>query len=216
MKIGLICDYKFPAKGSAGSERIVERLARGFVKLGHEVTLCAKEGSTLLETDPVLNKVTIVNEMPKDVDVIHFHGVEVERENYYASFGIPWCGTIHGGGMENDPNWLRKVNNHPNIICVSKFVSDRLNCPAFVHSCASDEEFEYKESVDPNHGGFLYLAGFGWGIQKGLDVFIDLSRKFPRKRFFIAGAGGHESFVNQIIALCNSQRKTKVKCYWKC
>lgn len=201
MKIALVCDYKFPAHGSAGTERIVERLLRGFTKLGHETTLVCKQGSTLPED---LTKTRILQSIPKDIDIMHFHGVEIEKENYYNSFGIPWVGTIHGGGMENNPNWLRKVNNHPNVICVSKFVSDRLNCPAFVHSCASDEELEYNE-VEDHDGGFLYLAGFGWGMQKGLDIFIDLSKKFPKSRFFIAGAGGHETFVNQIISLCNSQ-----------
>ena len=193
------CYAKFPACGSMGSERVVERLCRGFVKLGHKVYLRGKPGSTT-DTGAI-----IVNHIPDNIDIIHKHGFEIEKEYEYKSWGIPWVSTIHGGGTENDPSWLRAVNNHPNVICVSKFVSDRLNCPAFVHSCASDEEFEFKATVDPDQGGFLYLAGFGWGMQKGLDVFIDLSRKFPKKRFFIAGAGGHESFVHQIISLCNSQ-----------
>jgi glycosyltransferase involved in cell wall biosynthesis len=199
MKIAQVCDYKFPAKGSAGSERIVERLCRGFVKLGHEVTLVAKEGSTVN-----IDKVRVLNKVPDDVEILHFHGIELEKQNYYESFKKPWVGTIHGGGMESNPAWLKLANNHPNVICVSKFVADRLNCQAFVHSCASDEELEFKQTVEPD-GGFLYLAGFGWGIQKGLDVFIDLSKKFPRERFFIAGAGGDPGFVEQIKQLCKQQ-----------
>jgi len=47
MKILQVSPYKYPAKGSAGAERYVERLCRGLVKLGHEVFLLCKEGSAL-------------------------------------------------------------------------------------------------------------------------------------------------------------------------
>lgn len=189
------CEYRFPAKGSAGAERIVERLCRGLQKLGHKVYLYGKEGST---TD---TGAEVVSSIPSDVDIIHHHGFCLDRQDEYNSWGKPWVSTIHGGGMEGQ-EFIDQVRGHPNIICVSKFVSDRLGCPAFVHSCASDEEFEF--NINPK-GGFLYLAGFGWGVQKGLDIFLNLSKKFPKYQFYIAGAGGDSTFVNQIKSLCSQQ-----------
>lgn len=197
MNILFDCWYEFPARGSAGSERIVERLCRGFVKLGHKVYLRGKPGSTT-DTGAI-----VVDHIPADVDIIHKHGFELEKQHEYNAWGKPWVSTIHGGGMENDPKFLNGVKNHPNIICVSKFVSDRLQCPAFVHSCVSSEEFYYNPHTTKE--GFLYLAGFGWGMQKGLDIFIDLSKKFPRSRFFIAGAGGLPQFVDAIKDMCKAQ-----------
>lgn len=83
------CWYEFPAKGSAGSERIVERLCRGFVKLGHKVYLKGKPNS---KTD---TGAIIVDYIPDDVDIIHKHGFEIEKESEYNSWGKPWVSTIH-------------------------------------------------------------------------------------------------------------------------
>lgn len=185
--------YQFPAKGSAGAERIVERVSRGLVKLGHKVYLLGAKGSTT-DTGAI-----VVDSIPDDADIIHLHGVQMEKQEEYNKLPKPWVGTIHGGGMETDPQFLTAVRNHPNIICVSKFVADRLGCQAFVHSCASPEEFEYKEAKG-NY--FLYVASFGWGMQKGLDVFINLSRRISSAQFMIAGSGGSEVFLNQLSLLC--------------
>jgi glycosyltransferase involved in cell wall biosynthesis len=186
--------YQFPAKGSAGAERIVERLCRGFVKLGHKVYLHGAKGSTT-DTGAI-----VVDSIPDDADIIHLHGVQMEKQDQYNKLPKPWVGTIHGGGMETDPKFLTAVRNHPNIICVSKFVADRLHCSAFVHSCASPEEFEYSDTKD-NY--LLYLAGFGWGMQKGLDVFFQMANLFPGIQFYVAGSGGDPEFVKQVQFKCS-------------
>lgn len=197
------CEYQFPAKGSAGAERIVERLCKGLQKLGHKVYLYGKEGSA---TD---TGAEIVSFIPPDVDIIHHHGFCLDRQDEYNSWGKPWVSTIHGGGMEGQ-DFIDAVKNHPNIICVSKFVSDRLYCPAFVHSCVSPEEFTVQENPYPfNSPYFLYLAGFGWGVQKGLDIFMQLSDKFFRYNFLIAGAGGNEEFVRQIKFMAGARPNTE-------
>lgn len=200
MNILMDCYAKFPACGSMGSERVVERLCRGFSKLGHKVYLRGKPGSTT-NTGAI-----VVDSIPNDVDIIHKHGFEIEKCDEYDSWGKPWVGTIHGGGIESNPTWLAAVNNHPNIICVSKFVADRLNCKAFVHSCASPEEFHYDIPAD-NY--FIYLAGFGWGMQKGLDQYISLAKKLKKFNFYVAGAGGDPSFVDFIRKVCASERNMR-------
>ena len=194
MNIVQTCNYKFPATGSAGAERIIERLCRGLTKLGHKVSLLGKPGSI---TDTGAH---IVENIPKNTDIVHHHGFELENQYKYNSWGIPWVSTIHGGGMEHDPKFLNGVKGHPNVLCVSKFVSDRLQCPAFVHNCASEEEFIYKTE---KQNYFLSMASFGWGFQKGLDVFIRLARKIKKFDFYIAGSGNLE-FSNHISKLCST------------
>lgn len=201
MNILQMCDhYQFPARGSAGAERIVERVSRGLVKLGHKVYLLGAKGS-ITNTGAF-----IVDSIPDDTDIIHLHGIQMEKQEEYNKLPKPWVGTIHGGGMENDPKFLNAVKNHPNVICVSKFVADRLGCQAFVHSCASPEEFDYRET---KQNYFLYLASFGWGLQKGLDVFIQAAIKFPRNEFYVCGSGGHPDFVEYVKFVCGSQKNMK-------
>jgi glycosyltransferase involved in cell wall biosynthesis len=107
--------------------------------------------------------------------------------------------------MENDPAFLEGVKNHPNIICVSKFVADRLGCNAYVHTCFSEEEFFYQEK---KHNYFLYLAGFGWGTGKGIDVFIQLARKFRQYEFYICGTGS-DSFAEELKKVVAFDRNIK-------
>lgn len=200
MNIVQYCEYQFPAKGSAGSERIVERLCRGLTKLGHKVYLYCKPGS-ITDTGAI-----VVHDIPDDTDIVHHHGFMVEREHEYALWKKPWVSTIHGGGVENDPTFLNRVKDHPNIICVSKFVADRLGCKAFVHSCASPEELEFENNKE-NY--FLYLAGFGWGAHKGLDIFLQLADKFWKHGFYVCGAGGDPNFVRQIQFVCGTKPNVK-------
>lgn len=199
MNILLYSNYLYPAKASAGAERVVERLCRGFKKLGHKVYLHAYKGSKT-DTGAIL-----VDSIPADTDVIHVHSFCLEDVEKNTALGKPWVGTIHGGGMETDPVFLNGVKNHPNVICVSKFVADRLQCQAFVHTCASPEEFMYQEK---KQNYFLYLAGFGWGVQKGLDIFIQLARKFRQYDFYIAGAG-NESFAEELKKAITFDRNIK-------
>jgi glycosyltransferase involved in cell wall biosynthesis len=197
VNILLYSDYQYPAKGSCGSERVVERLARGFIKLGHKVYLSCYPNST---TD--IKGLKLVNyTIPDDVDVIHVHGHDLDQEAKYNAFGKPWCSTLHGGGSETDPRWI----NHPKVICVSKFVSDRLQIPAYVHTCYSPEEFFYQEQKQKY---FIYLAGFGWGLQKGIGIFISLARKVRSHEFYICGAG-NSGFAEEVKKAIVNDRNVK-------
>lgn len=193
MRIVQRCDYQFPARGSAGAERLVESLCKGLRDLGHEVVLWCKPGSKLDFVDCVEN-------LPKDFDIVHHHGWSPQFETTeYNLWGTPWISTIHGGGSESDPFWLEKANNNPNIICVSKFVADRINCKAFVHSCVDPNEFVYQDKKSPY---FLYISGLDWGFAKGLDIFIELARLNSHKSFIIAGSGKNQQIIDYIKHNC--------------
>jgi glycosyltransferase involved in cell wall biosynthesis len=199
MRIVQRCDYRFPAYGSAGAERLVESLCKGLRSLGHEVVLWSKPGSKL-------DFVECVEDFPKDFDIIHHHGWTPQLEGEYNSWGIPWVSTIHGGGMENDPYWLQQANNNPNIVCVSKFVADRINCKAFVHSCVDQDEFRFQEQKQDY---FLYLSGLDWGFSKGLDTFIMISKLVRSKKFIIAGSGKNEQIINFVRDQCKDSSNLK-------
>ena len=199
MRIVQVCDYKFPATGNAGAERIVERLTKGLQSLGHTVVLKAKP-------DSKLDYVQVVQDVPKDFDIVHHHGWCWDKEHEYNAWGLPWVSTIHGGGMEIDPNWLNAARNNPHIICVSKFVSDRIGAPAYVHNFAEPDEFIYKEE---KQNYFLYIASLDWGVQKGLDIFINLARKIRGQNFVIAGGTKNDQLRLQIQDLCRLEGNLK-------
>ena len=196
MKILQWCDNIFPAKGNMGAERVVERTCRGLQKLGHSVWLKAKPESKL-------DWIEVVQNIPKDCDIIHHHGWCWDHEEEYREWNKPWVSTIHGGGMEIDPNWLTRANNNSNIICVSKFVADRINCKAFVHACSDPSEFFFKEKKQDY---FLYLSSLDWGFQKGLDIFVGLAKIVKNQKFVIAGGTHNHDLINWIKNICQKEK----------
>lgn len=194
MKILQWCDNVFPAKGNMGAERVVERTCRGLQKLGHTVYLKAKPESKL-------DWIEVVQEIPSDVDIIHHHGWCYWDEDKYNAWGKPWVSTIHGGGMETDPKWLELSKNNPHVICVSKFVADRIGNSAFVHACSDPDEFIYKEKKE-NY--FLYLSSLDWGLQKGLNIFIDLAKKVRGSKFVVAGGTKNGALIYSLQEVCKA------------
>lgn len=180
------CDYTFSAKDSAGSERVVEALTKGFVKLGHETVMHINPNSIGAPTP-------IVTEIPQDFDIVHCQG-----ENF-SNCGIPWVSTVHGGG--NDPPdspWKK----NPHFICVSKFICDLVGKKQFVNSCVDPDDFIYSDKKDDY---FLWISGTDWGwTNKGLDIAISLAKKMGFK-LKIAGTGKNQQIINEIKRHCNSK-----------
>lgn len=199
MKILQVMNYTAPAKGNMGAERMMERLSKGLIQLGHKVYLKANPSSEKMDW------IEMVQDIP-DCDIIHYQGWMWENEEEYNRSGKPWVATIHGGGMETSPEWLKRANQNPHIICVSKFVADRINCSAYAHTCAEPTEFIFKKD---KQNYFLYLASLDWGVQKGLDIFVNLSRKLRNLEFVIAGSGKNVSLINAIKDICRTQTNLK-------
>jgi hypothetical protein len=66
-------------------------------------------------------------------------------------------------GQESSSEWLKACDNHPNVVCVSKFVADRINSKAYVNSFVSYEDFIYSPYKKDY---FIHIAGFGWRMAK--------------------------------------------------
>lgn len=195
MKICLYCDYTAPAKDSMGAERMIEALARSLQEQDHYVVMKLNPDSNL-EIAPLVEKI------PEDCDIINFNGWDYEKSyEEYNSYGIPWVVTLHGGGTDNNPRWLESLNNNPHIICVSKFISDRINCPAYAWSCSKPEDFKFK---DKKENYFLWLAGTDWGEGKGLFTTINLAKKM-KFNLKIAGTGCNKNIIDFIIKQCDDK-----------
>jgi glycosyltransferase involved in cell wall biosynthesis len=190
MKIIQVCDYVPPAKDAMGAERIVERIAKGLVQLGHEVALkvdpkaylCPVDGATLTQN-------------VKGADVLHFHGWDPD---HYDSFGIPWVATIHGYQLHQAQKQAYRMKN---VVAVSQFAARSIGATQYVWNCADPEEFQYEPKKDEY---FVWLAGTDWGEAKGLFTTIDLAKKLkiPLK---IAGSGSNRDHIERIQEACDDK-----------
>jgi len=196
MKICLVRNYIAPAKDSMGAERVVESLAKGLMELEHEVVMKVDPRSTYTPAP-------MVQEIPKDCDLIHFHSGwdPAKSPKEYDSYGIPWVVTLHGGGSESNLEWLRTVVKNPHIICVSKFISARLSCPAYVWTGSDPADFQFCEEKEDY---FLWMAGTDWEEGKGLWSTIRLAKKLGIK-LKIAGTGKNKEVIEAIKNQCNNK-----------
>lgn len=194
MKICIVRDYTAPAKDEMGAERVVEGITKGLINLGHDVIMKLNPNSTNTPAP-------LVSEIPKDCDIIHFN--QWDPKDSHDSYGIPWVATIHGGGMETDPAWLKRTIDNPHIIAVSQFVASRLNLKAHVWTCSDSENFVYKKTKDDY---FLWMAGTDWGEGKGLFTTIRLAKKLGIK-LKLAGTGKNQGIIDTIKSLTDNKIK---------
>jgi len=185
MKIVQVCNYTPPARDAMGAERIVERIAQGLVRSGHDVSLkvlggiCPVKGARLTET-------------LDDADIVHFHGWDLEA---YSKCNKPWVTTIHGYELHQKASEAYRLRN---VIAVSQFAARNIGAMHYVWNCADPDEFKYEPKKD-NY--FLWISGTDWGESKGLFTTIDLAKrmKFNLK---IAGTGNNARAIDRIKSEC--------------
>lgn len=185
MRIVQHCEYTGRAHGAMGSERVVEALTKGFIKLGHEVVMFVNSNSINMPA-------RVVDYFPQDFDIVHGHGAHL------GGAGIPWVSTVHGGGYDS-PTAAWKGN--PHFICVSDFICKLSGNKQFVHSCVDPDDFIYSDKKDDY---FIFLSGTDWGEGKGLFTTISLAAKMGFK-LKIAGTGQNQQIIDEIKRRCNSK-----------
>jgi glycosyltransferase involved in cell wall biosynthesis len=194
VKIAMVRDYTAPAKDSQGAGRIMESLAKRFLHLGHEVVM-------KLSPDSTSAPAPLVDEVPTDCDIIHYNQWSTTFD--HDKFHTPWIVTIHGGGMETDPDFFKVTDANPHVVCVSEFVRKRLNCYKYIWNCSDPEDFIFE---DKKEDYFLWMAGTDWGESKGLFTTIRLAKKL-RFKLLIAGSGKNQNIIDTIKSLCDDKIK---------
>jgi glycosyltransferase involved in cell wall biosynthesis len=192
MKIAMVREYTAPARDSQGAGRIMEGLAKSFVKMGHEVVLKANPDSTG-------GPVPLVKEIPSDCDIIHF--CQWHPGFNHDQYGTPWVATLFGGGMETDPEFFRASKQNPHLICVSEFVRNRLDALKYIWNSSDPDDFIYS---DKKEDYFLWMAGTDWGESKGLFSTIRLAKKL-RFKLLLAGSGKNQQMIETIKTFCDDK-----------
>ena len=207
MKICQVNNYTAPAKNAQGAQRVLESLTRSLTRFGHEVSL-------LINSDSKTDLGLVVNNIPKDTDIVHYHGGFPEEYGHNNNF--KWVTTSHGGGSDTQErmNELRRFVH--NILFVSHFCSNMYNSNCVVHSSVPVEDFPFQKKKD-NY--FLWLAGTDWGEQKGLFSSIEIAKKMGL-RLKIAGGGKNDAIIQQVksqttqkiefLGFVNGQKKVEL------
>jgi glycosyltransferase involved in cell wall biosynthesis len=142
----------------------------------------------------------IIENSPIKPDVIWANGDWSAKG--LADLNIPIISTINDSGPWVDGKYIYRKNVYYRF--VSKFLYDFVLCDSdrneyvnkikeqsfWLHTGLDRYEYEY----EPNKENYiLWVAGLNWGLEsKGLDTFIELSKKLPQENFVAYGVGNKE------------------------
>jgi len=146
MRILIVNDTLLPAHLYGGTERVIWWLGKELVRLGHQVTFLAKEGSTcpfgkMLFYNP---QVPLNDQIPADIDVIHLNFQPQEQ------IIKPYLITHHGNFHDRDEFDI-------NTVFVSRNHAERNGSTRFVHNGLDPEEYG-EVNLAQNRKYLLFLA----------------------------------------------------------
>jgi glycosyltransferase involved in cell wall biosynthesis len=204
MRLLLSSVHTYPAFGKAGSGlhprqfpsgsgfHIHDLLARGLAELGHDVFYLLPGGA-----DQALpHGVTLISEPRYDVDLLHTISTQDhDLVQKMQSRGRHWVTTCHLDlrvrGKERSPiteSW----------IFVSQTLAQSHGSSRYVLNGLDPADYIYSETKDDY---FLFMSAMDWGIEKGLDVALSLSRQIGFK-LVVAGTGSDYEIINRVGEMC--------------
>ena len=174
LKICLVCSSRLPANKYGGTERIVEWLILEFLKMGHTIVLVAPEGTHIQGVNciPANNAEDALISIPKDVDIVHFHGWPPVHD-----FEIPWIYTLHGNTSD--------VSNLPiNTVCISANHAERHQKKTFIYNGVNPDEFIYRE----HKKNYLLFFSMIRRKVKGASRALKIVQKYKEPAVFAGGS----------------------------
>jgi glycosyltransferase involved in cell wall biosynthesis len=202
MRLLLSSDHRYPAFHGTGSGRhpklfpsgsgflIHDLLVKGLAELGHDVFYLLRKGAD----KPLPAGATLVSSPIPDADVLHtlaYHDEELvlERQNR------PWVATCHldlaARGIGRSPtteNWIFVSRTLAELHGRSRFVLNGIDPSDYIFSAVKNDYF-------------LFMSTMDWGLKKGLDVVLALSRQLGFK-LVVAGTGKDYESINRVAEMC--------------
>lgn len=176
MHILIVNNTVVPVKLYGGTERVIWYLGKELVKLGHKVSFLVKQGSYsdfarvifIDETKP------IIEQIPDDVDIVHFNFSPIGIE----SIKKPYIITMHGNLNDN-----RELDK--NTVFVSKNHAERFGSEEFVHNGLDWEDYT-KPSLDNKRNYYHFLGNAAWRV-KNVKGSIDIINSSKKERLKVLG-----------------------------
>ena len=188
MKIAIIHKATLPVTKYGGTERVVWDLAEELHKQNHEITFVVNGDSEI----PFGKKIAIESitdirkDLPKDIDVLHFHSGFEGMEDLQT----PFIFTLHG----NIPFGFQLSKN---TVFISKNQCDRYGGDNFVYNGLNWENYQ-KPNLENQRSHFHFLGKGAWRL-KNLQGAIDIVKNAPKEKLFVMG--GKRFNINMGIRL---------------
>ncbi len=208
MKILIANDTIIPVHYYGGTERVIWYLGKELVKLGHEVSYLVKKGSTcdFARIIPLDNARPIDQQIPVDIDLIHFHTTweHMDRINQ------PYVVTMHGNGDDT----MAPLNI--NTIFVSQNHAQRFGSTSFVYNGLDWNDYSpFAKNAKREY--FHFLGNAAWRI-KNVQGAIDLIQLTRFEKLKVLGGvrfnlnmGWRFTFTSRVGFIRKVGAKTKDK-----
>lgn len=214
MRILLWANHIYPAGGlvgtglapnpraTGGGSVIHDTLAKGLALLGHDVFYMLPGAD-----QPLPKGVTLVSKAVQGVDIIHHYNAGWTEEPGFSrllrEIDRPWVTTCH-----SDPAAWGKARRSvaDNWIFVSRTLARAHGSNRYVLNGIDPAQFRYS-AIKANH--FLFIAKFRPGLDKGLDLALDLSNRLGLQ-IVVAGACEDTEAIHRIEQECRQARATYV------
>ena len=178
---------RFP---SGSGYLIHDLMVKGLAELGHDVFYLLRKGAAKLLPDGV----TLVSKPIPDVDLLHtmaYHDEDLVREMQPK----PWVTTCH---LDLTARGKGRSPTTENWIFVSRTLARLHGRTRYVLNGIDPADYLYSESKDDY---LLFMSTMDWGLKKGLDVALSLSRQIGFK-LVVAGTGKDYESVNRVLEMC--------------
>jgi glycosyltransferase involved in cell wall biosynthesis len=202
MRLLLSSDHRYPAFHGIGSGRhpklfpsgsgflIHDLLVKGLAELGHDVFYLLRKGAD----KPLPAGATLVSSPVPDADVLHtlaYHDEELVLERRHR----PWVATCH---LDLAARGIGRSPTTENWIFVSRTLAQLHGRNRYVLNGIDPSDYIFSETKDDY---FLFMSTMDWGLKKGLDVVLNLSRQLGFK-LVVAGTGKDYESINRVAKMC--------------
>jgi glycosyltransferase involved in cell wall biosynthesis len=202
LKIAIIAPPWAPVPPNlyGGIELVVDRQARGFKDLGHDVTLFTtgdstcpvdkrfilptSEGRRIGSSVPEARHVMFCYENVSDYDIIHDHSVLGPVLAAYCNLTIPVVTTVHGPFNDELRDIYSRIDSRVSIVAISHSQAKsapEIKVSKVIHHGLNASEFPFKK----DKGDFLLFLG-RMAKEKGAHIAIEVAKTLGEK-LIIAG-----------------------------
>lgn len=176
MKIIIANNSKIPVKKYGGTERVIWYLGWELTKLGHEVEFLVPAGSscTYAKVIPIDENKQIIEQIPKDADVVHFNMTPSNIDLLQT----PYIITQHG-------NFGEAVQLNRNSVFVSANHAARYGSDSFVYNGLNWDDYS-KPDLTKKRTYFHFLGKAAWRV-KNVKGAINIIKKTKKERIYVLG-----------------------------
>lgn len=165
-------DGLIPVMTYGGTQRVIWSLGKELVRMGHQVSFLVRKGSRcdfarIIERD---KSKTIVQQIPSDVDVVHFNSSVPE------GLTKPYVATVH---------WSDKANLDINSIFISAHHAKRFGSDIFIYNGLDWDEYG-DVNLSNRREYFHFLGKAAWRV-KNVKGAIDVVKSIPGAKLKVLG-----------------------------